>query len=64
MFPIPEEAITAAASECSRVIVAEENLNGQYRAMLAEILKLKEVIGVNSMGSMITPEDILERIMQ
>ena len=64
MFPIPGEAITAAAAECSRVIIAEENLNGQYRAMLAEVLKLKEVLGVNSMGSMITPEDILERIMQ
>lgn len=64
MFPIPGEAITDAAAECSRVIIAEENLNGQYRAMPAEVLKLKEVVGVNSMGSMITPEDILERIMQ
>jgi 2-oxoglutarate ferredoxin oxidoreductase subunit alpha len=64
MFPIPEKEIMDAAKNCSRVIIAEENLGGQYRTMLAPILKLKNVVGVNKMGSMITPNDILERIIE
>ncbi|MBZ0201383.1 MAG: pyruvate flavodoxin/ferredoxin oxidoreductase [Ignavibacteria bacterium] len=63
MFPVPEEKIINAASDCKRVVIPEENINGQYRKIIKPLLKDKEVIGINKAGSMITPEEILERII-
>jgi 2-oxoglutarate ferredoxin oxidoreductase subunit alpha len=60
LFPIPEKQIAEAASQVKRVVVAEENMSGQYRMLLGGILRGKEVLGVNKIGSMITPEEILE----
>lgn len=34
MFPIPENAILKAAEGCKNIIVAEENINGQYRKLI------------------------------
>jgi hypothetical protein len=45
------------------VIIAEENLNGQYRKLIEPLLAGKEVIGINKIGSMITPREIKERII-
>jgi len=64
MFPIPVKAILKAAEGCKHIIVAEENISGQYRMLIESALKNYDVIGVNKMGSMITPRDITERIMK
>jgi 2-oxoglutarate ferredoxin oxidoreductase subunit alpha len=58
LFPVPERQIRTAAEEVDRVIIAEENMNGLYRGVLNGILKQKECIGVNKIGSMITPDEI------
>jgi 2-oxoglutarate ferredoxin oxidoreductase subunit alpha len=62
LFPIPHKVIAKNAAQVKKVIVAEENLNGQYRSLIEKFLMGKEVIGVNKIGSMITPSEILERI--
>ncbi len=64
MFPIPTKAILKAAEGCKNIIVAEENISGQYRMLIEPGLKDFSVTGVNKMGSMITPNDISERIMK
>ncbi len=63
MFPIPKKAILKAAKGCKNVIIAEENINGQYRMLLEPLLKDFNIIGINKLGSMITPDEITERIV-
>lgn len=63
LFPIPEQKIIDAARGCKNIIIAEENMNGQYRKLIEPLLKEQNVIGVNKIGSMITPNEILERII-
>lgn len=58
LFPIPLDAIRKAASAVTTVIVAEENLNGQYRQLIESALRPAAVVGVNKIGSMITPGEI------
>ena len=62
LFPVPEKKIIECARGCSRIVIAEENLHGQYRKIIEPLFAGKEVIGVNKVGSMITPQEILERI--
>lgn len=62
LFPIPEEEIRLAADGVSRVVVPEENFGGQYRSVLASVLEGKELVGVNKIGSMITPAEIEKEI--
>ena len=62
LFPIPENKIVERAAQVKRVIVAEENLNGQYRKLIQHLLNGKGE-GVNKIGSMITPAEIIERIL-
>lgn len=63
LFPVPEERIKAAINGIPRVVIAEENFSGQYRSVLAPMLYGKEVVGVNKIGSMITPAEIEEKIV-
>ncbi len=63
MFPIPEKKILEAAAGCKNIIIAEENFSGQYRQLIEPFLKKYNVQGVNKLGTMITPNEILERIM-
>lgn len=63
LFPIPEAKIIESSKDCKRVIIAEENMNGQYRKLIEPLLAGREVIGVNKIGSMITPNEIIERIL-
>jgi len=62
LFPIPEAQILNAARGVRRIVIAEENLNGQYRMLLGSLLKGYDVVGVNKIGSMITPDEILRVI--
>lgn len=62
LFPIPHKVIEKNAAQVKKIIIAEENLNGQYRRLIEPYLMRKEVIGINKIGAMITPNEILERI--
>lgn len=60
LFPVPVDAIREAARGAKRVLVAEENLPGLYRRALAGVLPEIEFHGVNKLGGMIRPAEILE----
>ena len=62
LFPIPEKVLQRAAEGVSTVLVAEENLSGQYRSVIRHLFTGKEVRGINMIGRMITPRDILEAL--
>lgn len=59
LFPIPDREIQRCAAGATRVVIAEENLTGQYRSLIARFFPGREVIGVNKIGGMITPGEIL-----
>jgi 2-oxoglutarate ferredoxin oxidoreductase subunit alpha len=63
LFPISEKQILGALGDARRVVIAEENLSGQYRSVIAHLMRNQEVIGVNKIGSMITPKEIMEAIL-
>jgi 2-oxoglutarate ferredoxin oxidoreductase subunit alpha len=62
LFPVPAEALHCAAAGIRTVFVAEENLGGQYRTVLAPLLTGKRVLGINKIGSMISPGEIVHAI--
>lgn len=62
LFPIPEKLLIDLGKKHDKIIVAEENFNGQYRMLIQHLFSNKELIGVNKIGSMITPQEILEKI--
>jgi 2-oxoglutarate ferredoxin oxidoreductase subunit alpha len=62
LWPVPENALRAAAAGARRVLVPELNL-GQYRLEVERLLPGAEVAGINRVdGEMITPEQILEAV--
>jgi 2-oxoglutarate ferredoxin oxidoreductase subunit alpha len=62
LFPVPTEALNWASAGIRTVFVAEENFGGQYRAVLAPLLAGKQILGINKVGSMITPGEIVGTI--
>jgi 2-oxoglutarate ferredoxin oxidoreductase subunit alpha len=62
LFPVPTEALRRAAAGIRTVLVAEENLTGQYRAVLAPLLNDRRLMGINKIGSMISPAEIVRAI--
>ena len=52
----------AAVGNAARVVVAEENLGGLYRSVLAGSLPGVKLRGVNKLGAMIRPAEILEAL--
>jgi 2-oxoglutarate ferredoxin oxidoreductase subunit alpha len=62
LFPIPVRAIRHAARGAKRVLIAEENLPGLYRRALAGALPELRFDGVNKLGGMIAPNEILEAL--
>jgi 2-oxoglutarate/2-oxoacid ferredoxin oxidoreductase subunit alpha len=58
LFPIPRRSIVDAACGTKRVVVIEENMTGLYRSQIENLFGGKEVVGVNSVGQMIKPEQI------
>jgi len=62
LFPVPESALRQALRGMTRVVIAEENMSGQYRSILSPHLGDVEVVGINKIGSMITPEEIADAI--
>lgn len=63
LFPIPEKTLVNAAKNVKRVVIAEENLKGQYKGLIEYLFIGKEITGVNKIGSMITPAEIEENIL-
>jgi 2-oxoglutarate ferredoxin oxidoreductase subunit alpha len=64
LFPVPTTMINIALEETSRVIVPEENLNGLYRSVIAPLCGERQLVGMNKIGSMITPAEILNSILR
>ena len=62
LFPVPLEALNQAAAGIRTVFVAEENLSGQYRTVLGPFLAGKRLLGINRIGSTITPGEIARAI--
>jgi 2-oxoglutarate ferredoxin oxidoreductase subunit alpha len=62
LFPVPAEALNQASAGIRTVFVAEENLSGQYRTILAPFLAGKCLLGINKIGSMLTPGEIARAI--
>jgi 2-oxoglutarate ferredoxin oxidoreductase subunit alpha len=62
LFPVPAERLLAVARHATTIIVAEENLSGQYRRVIEPLLAGKRVFGVNAVGQKITPQQILEGV--
>ncbi|MFQ6072730.1 MAG: hypothetical protein ACE5KT_08550, partial [Methanosarcinales archaeon] len=64
LFPVQVDQIKKAVNETGikRVIIPEENHTGQYRIILQGkgCFKENEVIGVNKIGSLITPQEIIK----
>lgn len=61
LFPVSGELFDII-SRYRRVIVAEENLTGQYRKVLWGEAENKRVTGVNVLGRMLTPQEIAEEV--
>jgi 2-oxoglutarate ferredoxin oxidoreductase subunit alpha len=64
LFPIPRQWLDRAAEGVETVFVAEENLTGQYRAALAPFLSGKRILGINKIGSLISPEEIARAVRE
>ncbi len=47
-----------------RIVVAEENLNGEYKEILFGKNPGTNVVGVNGIGKMISPDDIVEGVIE
>ncbi len=63
LFPIPSMYIDTVRNY-RRVVVTEENLNGQFRQILFGVSGREGVTGVNAVGRMITPEEIIEEVTE
>jgi len=61
LFPVNEELIKII-NRYRRVIVAEENLTGQYRKVIWGETGKRGVTGVNTLGRMLTPEEIAGKV--
>lgn len=64
LFPVPVKALIDASRSVDTIFVAEENLGGQYRMVLAPWLAPKRVQGINKLGNMITPAEIVRAIRE
>jgi pyruvate/2-oxoacid:ferredoxin oxidoreductase alpha subunit len=62
LFPVPRRGLARALAQVETVFVAEENLSGQYRAVLAPHLEGRRVVGINKLGAMISPSEIARAV--
>lgn len=59
LFPVPWYTLGELFEPAERIIVAEENLGGLYRSVLERRSAGNVYEGINKIGSMITPREIL-----
>lgn len=64
LFPVQADALRPALEGIETVVVPEENPFGLYRRVLAghSLLEGRRVAGVNRLGSLIGPDDILAEV--
>jgi 2-oxoglutarate ferredoxin oxidoreductase subunit alpha len=62
LFPIPRTWLDWAVAGVETVLVAEENLTGQYRAALTPYLSGKRIFGINKIGSLLSPDEIARAV--
>jgi 2-oxoglutarate ferredoxin oxidoreductase subunit alpha len=62
LFPIPRGTLDWALAGVETLFVAEENLTGQYRAVLAPYLGGRRVVGINKIGALISPAEIVQAV--
>ncbi len=62
LFPVPRRALEDALQGVRTVVVAEENLTGQYRAVLAPYLNSRRAVGINKIGGLVSPNEIAQAI--
>ncbi len=63
LFPVPETLLRKAAQGVHRIVVAEENMTGQYRGVIQSLFNGVEIVGVNAVGRMITPKEIFDALL-
>ena len=63
ILPVPDVYLSIM-SKYPRVIIAEENLEGQFRHILFGKAGRKGVTGVNGIAKMISPEAIIEEVLK
>lgn len=63
MFPVPP-VYFEIFTRYKRIVVAEENLTGQYRQILFGAKPDKGVAGVNEFGNMVTPSSIINEVLK
>lgn len=61
LFPVPSQYLDTIRNY-RRVVIAEENQNGQFRQILFGVFGAEGITGVNAAGRMITPEEIIEEV--
>ena len=62
LFPVPKQTLAQLLEGVQLLIVPEENLSGQYRMILQAHFPDLEIRGVNKVGSLITPEEIMDAL--
>ncbi len=63
LFPLPRTMLPQALAGIERVVVVEENYDGQYRRALGPLLGDCEVVGVNGLGRLIEPEEVCRAVL-
>jgi 2-oxoglutarate ferredoxin oxidoreductase subunit alpha len=63
MFPVPP-VYFEIFNKYKRIIVAEENLTGQYRQILFGAKPDKNICGVNEFGNMVNPSSIINEVLK
>ena len=63
LFPVPERIIRHAAASARRVLVCEENLTGQYAAVVESVLG-RPVERLTKLGALITPDEIIAAVQR
>lgn len=62
LIPVSQK-IQAILNRFQEIIIVEENLTGQLREMLFGKVENMNIRGVNKIGSMITPREVLEEVI-
>ncbi len=63
LFPIPAESIMDASLGVKKIVVVEENITGLYKSQIDNLCSGKEVVSVNGVGRMISPDRIESAVL-
>ncbi len=63
LFPVPENKLRNSLHGIERIVIPEENFGGQYRSVIENVFDDQDVVGVNKIGSMITPDEIIAKVV-